>query len=138
MSFYDDVYVLDQMIKLIKANPYEFVVIDFIQNVITGGEKEYDRLSKIALELQKLAKQQNCCILVLSQLSNFVGRMGEDKFVEYKGSGNIATVCDLGLFVERDKEVPNKNFLYIRKNRRGPSGDRVTIFYDYPGGKLHE
>ena len=139
MTFYDEVYLLEEILSEIKTKEYDFIVIDFIQNVMSFGDKEYDRLSRVALELQKIAKERNCCILILSQLSNFVGRMGQqEKFLEYKGSGNIATVCDLGFFVERDESVPNRNHITLRKNRRGTSGNKVIITYEYPSGVLHE
>jgi replicative DNA helicase len=139
MSFYDDTYVLEEIIKEIEDNNYDFVVIDFVQNVISTGEREYDKLSRVSLELQKAAKKYNCCILILSQLSNFASKNGLDSGnLEYKGTGNIATVCDLGLIIERSKETKDMNIIHLRKNRRGRSGEYVVIFYEHPGGDLHE
>jgi replicative DNA helicase len=139
MNFYDDTYVLEEMIKEIQDNKYDFVVIDFIQNVISAGEKEYDKLSRVSLELQRTAKANNCCILILSQLSNFASKNGLDTGnLEYKGTGNIATVCDLGFIIERSKEVRDMNMVHLRKNRRGKSGDYIQVFYQHPGGDLHE
>ncbi len=147
MDFYDDVYLFPELEKAIKENKYEFVVIDFIQNVlINKNMDEYARLSYIAVALQKLAKEVNCCILVLSQLSNKVGS-NNAKVVEYKGSGAIAQVADLGFFLER--ENPNldseghaigeqKVRLSLRKNRRGISGIYYNLDFIHPGGLLKE
>ena len=81
---------------------------------------EYSRLSLISLRLQKLAKEKNCCILVLSQLSNTIAKNINNSQLEYKGSGSIATVCDLGFFLEREFDL-DKLILSLRKNRRGVS-----------------
>ena len=131
MFFYDDIYILAMLEKEIKERQYDFVVVDFIQNVVASGE-EYERLSHISLQLQMLAKEANCCILVLSQLSNMVSREKRDDIVEYRGSGTIATVCDLGFFIETEKgQDDNSNSLTIklRKNRRGVSGKAFEFYF---------
>lgn len=142
LSFYDDVYTLDQVKKEIVTHGYEFLCVDFIQNVIAPGADEYTRLSHVALELQKLAKERNCCILILSQLSNMVSREGRDSsVVEYKGSGNIATVCDLGFFIHREMSEGigiDKLQLALRKNRRGQSGIYFDLVFRHPGGWIYE
>lgn len=131
MYFYDDKYVLAEIEAEIKEHKYEFVVIDFIQNVVAKGD-EYERLSYIALALQKLAKEMNCTILALSQLSNMVAREKNSSVVEYRGSGSIATVCDLGFFIEPNPEDPlnfNMFVLKLRKNRRGNSGLAFNFYF---------
>lgn len=139
VEIYDDLYELEQLKKTITKNKYEFVVIDFIQNIFHKTGDEYQRLSMISLELQKLAKATDCCILVLSQLSNRVAKDGS-KVVEYKGSGSIAMVCDLGFFIERSDEQQGKNQvrLNLKKNRRGISGVAFDYEFTHPGGWLDE
>lgn len=136
----DNTYDLEELKKAIIENQLDFVVIDFIQNIFLKGMDEYSRLSQISLELQKLAKEQNCCILVLSQLSNRVAKDGA-KVVEYKGSGSIAMVCDLGFFIERSDELVNGKQevrLNLKKNRRGISGVAFPYEFIHPGGWLQE
>lgn len=139
MDIYDDLYQLDELKTAIKSNNYEFVVIDFIQNIFHATGDEYQRLSQVSLELQKLAKETDCCILVLSQLSNRVAKDGS-KVVEYKGSGSIAMVCDLGFFIERSEEDKGRNLvrLNLKKNRRGISGQAFELEFIHPGGWLNE
>jgi replicative DNA helicase len=135
MYFYDDLYRYDEIEKEILENKYDFVVVDFIQNVMVRGD-EYERMSQIALHFQQLAKKTNCCILVLSQLSNDMVRSKKNTgLVEYKGSGSIATVCDLGFFVE-DTDEPGRMALRLRKNRRGVSGEVFNFMVQHPGGKI--
>jgi len=132
MDIYDDLYGLDQITTAIVQGKYDFVVIDFIQNVQARGE-EYERLTSISLALQRLAKQQNCCILALSQLSNSAAR---GNAVEYKGSGGIAMVADLGFFLVRAEN--DTLSLALRKNRRGFSGQDFTLEFKKPGGQIYE
>lgn len=140
---FDDLYLLEEIVDRIVSQTPDFVVIDFVQNVFSKGSDEYQRLSKIALDLQKLAKQQNCCIMVLSQLSNVAAREGsKSPIVEYKGSGNIATACDLGFFLERDQYIEGSYTqtvkLCLRKNRRGFAGLYFPLIFKHPGGYIYE
>jgi len=137
LDFYDDKYTLKELVETIKAHTYGFVVIDFIQNVMIPGMDEYARLGMVALELQKLAKEKNCCILVLSQLSNTMAKADGDARIEYKGSGSIATVCDLGFLLTREQNPLvqyDKLTLNLKKNRRGVSRMRFELTYQHPGG----
>lgn len=135
MYFHDDLYELEKIVNMIKAEKYDFVVIDFLQNILVKGD-EYERLSHTALVLQRLAKEVNCCILALSQLSNEVNRSKKTDIIEYKGSGSIATACDLGFFIEPGETGFGSLILRLRKNRRGISGGSYPIEIEYPGGKM--
>lgn len=121
----DSFYKLQEIENIIKKGEYEFVIIDFIQNVMTNKKDEYSSMSYVSLELQRVAKEYNCCILVLSQISNSANK--SEGVLEYKGSGGIAMVCDLGFFLVRDKEIPGRIYLQLRKNRRGMYGDRDLV-----------
>lgn len=139
MNLYDDLYDFEKIKQEILEHGYEFIVVDFIQNIISGQRDEYERLSYLALQFQQLAKETNCCIVLLSQLSNEAARRGA---LEYKGSGSIATVCDLGFFITRENPLPdgtsNDLKLSLRKNRRGISGKEIEFTFVQPGGALYE
>lgn len=140
MYFFDSLYEYSAIEKEIKEGQYDFVVVDFIQNILTKEPDEYQRLSTIALNLQKLAKEAKTCILALSQLSNAIAKDKSHEVVEYKGSGSIGTVCDLGFFIEKSAELPlgsEQNIsLRLRKNRRGVSGQSFDFSVTQPGGRI--
>src|SRR3990167_9562013 len=131
----DDLYKLEEIESSIKQQEFDFIVVDFIQNIIAEGQ-EYERLSNVSLSLQQLAKTTNSCILVLSQLSNEAAKRG---YMEYKGSGSIQTVCDLGMFLERETlnkgDTSNRVKLIVKKNRRGYGGKEIVFEFQQPGGK---
>jgi len=144
LDFYDDLYLLDEIEKVIKDNEFDFVVIDFLQNVsVQNIPDEYSRLSKVSLNLQKLAKEKNLCIFALSQLSNIVAREGAGgRATEFRGSGSIAHVADIAFFLEREDYVEGSEFqpinITLKKNRRGLSGSQFTFLFKHPGGKIYE
>lgn len=141
MDFNDEVYEYDKIEAEIRKNKYDFVVVDFIQNIIGKGKDEYSNLSEISLKLQKLAKECNCCILALSQLSNSVNRSGGE-IAEFKGSSSIMNVCDLGFFILRksmsENQVTDEFILKIKKNRRGISGLDFNFRFIQEGGQIVE
>lgn len=143
MAFYDDLYDYQKIVDEIKENQYEFVVIDFLGNIENGIQDETARLSKISKDLQRIAKELDCCILLLSQQSNTAAREGaETASLEYRGSGTIKHVCDLGFVVEREKYEEGKEFqgmkLVLKKNRRGMSDLTFPMLFKFPGGKIYE
>lgn len=144
MDFYDDAYSLLDIQNKCRQEEHEFVVVDFIQNILSPQPDEYSRLSFAALQLQKLAKELNICILVLSQLSNQVGKIkSENSQVEYKGSGNIATVADLGLYLIKEENtapgaIRGLSQIVCKKNRRGLSGWTLPLKIQFPGGLIEE
>lgn len=141
MDFYDDIYEYDKLEAEIKKNKYDFVVVDFMQNIVGKGNDEYSVLSSISLRLQKLAKECNCCILALSQLSNSVNRSGGE-IAEFKGSSSIMNVCDLGIFILRKSNsqtlIQDEFVLKVIKNRRGISGVEFNFKFLQPGGQIIE
>lgn len=138
MTFHDDLYQIAEIEKTVEKGNPEFVIVDFLQTIMAGRKAdEYARLNDISLRLQRLAKNQNCAILAFSQLSNRVAREGLDGgILEYKGSGSIAQVCDLGFYLKRERSDRLK--LILRKNRRGYSGQEFWLEQVLPGGLLRE
>lgn len=145
LESYDDTYELARIEEIMRANKFDMVVVDFIQNVIASRGDEYERLSHVSLHLQRIAKQTNSCIVVLSQLSNMVSSKGvDDRPLEYKGSGSIATVADLGFFLAKgDPDLQlhpdvEDYILMLAKNRRGASKVATALQVTWGGGTFNE
>ena len=78
-------------------------------------------MSQIAKDLQALAHDCRCTIVCLSQLPNHAGR--EDTgILEFKGAGEIAAACDVGVLMKRAKEHASKILVDVRKHRHGKCG----------------
>lgn len=140
MSFYDDIYELNALVAEIKKNDFEFIVVDFLQNI---EAKQYrddrERLAGVARTLQKLAKEKNCVIIAVSQLSNEQARNRKTSdVVEYMGSGAIGHAVDLGFFIETGSAGEGSLSLKLRKNRRGVSGTSFSFMIKQPGGRVIE
>lgn len=115
LYIYDDIYSLEEMDLKIRKHKLQggvdVVAIDFIQNIITKGENIYDRMSKVAIILQKLAKKHSVCILALSQISS-----DEKGKISLRGAQELASAADIVLWIDRKPEERRFD-LIIRKNR---------------------
>lgn len=120
--------IMAQCRKLKYAGGVDLVWIDFIQNVTRPGTKnQYDMMSQIAKDLQNLAHDLQCTIVCLSQLPNHAGR--EDSgILEFKGAGEIAAACDVGVLMKRSKDDERVILFDIRKNRHGKCGKYLMQF----------
>ena len=136
MHFYDDLWTFDAIKKAIIENKYDFVVVDFIQNITVKGREEYERLSYLAHAFQQLAKESDCCILIVSQLSNSIAKDRRTDVIEFKGSGEIGIVSDLAFYIENGKRGAGTFDLHLRKNRRGITGTAFPFSLVYPSGRV--
>ena len=88
MKFYDDKFVLSEILYLSKKHKPQVVVIDFAQNIDAGHQgDEYKNMSAYAREIQKFAIQNNIAVLDLSQVSNDGAKDGRSSnVIASKGS----------------------------------------------------
>jgi hypothetical protein len=64
------------------------VIIDFVQNIaVSGTSTEYERMSAIAVGLQKMAIRNNIAVLDLSQISSEGYEWKVGQRIPAKGSG---------------------------------------------------
>ncbi len=143
MLFEDDIYDLEALKKSIEENKSDFVIIDFLQNIeMPGSLDENTQLKRISRDLQKLAKKNDCCILALSQLSNQMAREKAEKIenMEFRGSGAIAHAADLAFVMARGEQTQTLGEIkmFLKKNRRGPSGMQFNLLFRAPGGLIVE
>jgi replicative DNA helicase len=109
------------------------VCIDYLQLMSAPGVKADNRVeavSSISRNLKALAKELNCPVVALSQLSRGVeGRQSHIPMLsDLRESGGIEQDADIVLFIYReelyDKDTDKKGIaeLHIAKHRNGPLG----------------
>ena len=89
----------------IRKKHYDLVVVDYIQRILTGDSNvdrnRYQRIGHVCEELERLALQQESCIIALSQLHRptETGGGSEPSIHWYRDSGEIeesaAIACTL-------------------------------------------
>lgn len=139
--------------KEIAEKKIKVIVIDYLQMMKTHRFKNNRDLeiSMIMRELKTIAKEQNVCILISSQLSRSVETRGGDKrpyLSDLRESGSIEQDADKVIFVYRPEYygliedefgMPTDGImeLIVAKNRTGML-DTVKFNFERETGKINE
>jgi len=119
----------------------DLLIIDYLQLIeVTdraSGENRTQQVSHISRQLKNLARELNCPIIALSQLSRSVEQRNPPIPIlsDLRESGSIEQDADSVLMLYRrgaydeDYEQPNLTDVYVRKNRHGPTG-RLDLMFD--------
>lgn len=119
----------------------DLILIDYLQLMVYDGKTESRQLEVSALTryLKQLAREMECPVIVLSQLSRAPeARRGDEKkpvLSDLRESGSIEQDADQVFFLYRDEyytkentQRPNECDVIIAKNRNGSTGNVVLTW----------
>ncbi|MBR0598338.1 replicative DNA helicase [Sinanaerobacter chloroacetimidivorans] len=112
----------------------DLVVIDYLQLMSYEGRSEsrQQEISSLSRFLKLLAREMDCPVIVLSQLSRAVEQRTDHRPIlsDLRESGSIEQDADIVMFLYRDEyynpettEKPNICEVIIAKQRSGPTGN---------------
>ena len=109
----------------------DMIIVDYLQLMEAKAESRQQEISKLSRSLKILAKEMDCPVIVLSQLSRAVEQRTEKKpqLSDLRESGAIEQDADLVMFLYRDEyynpettDKPNTCEVIIAKHRGGSTG----------------
>ena len=129
-----------------KKGEVGLVIIDYLQLLNGNGNNNYEKVSEISRQLKLLAREFNCCVVALSQLSRKVEERSDKlpQLSDLRESGAIEQDADYVMFLYRhnyyakDPNVdPKKEPLNVEiaKNRHGKIGT-VQLTFDLTTGRF--
>ena len=111
----------------------DLVIIDYLQLMSGDGraESRQQEVSNLSRNLKQLARELDCPVMVLSQLSRAVETRSDHRpqLADLRESGAIEQDADVVLFLYRDEvynpetEQPGECEVHVSKQRNGPIGD---------------
>ena len=132
----------------------DLVIIDYLQLMNPEGKADSrtQEISVISRNLKLLARELDCPVLVLSQLSRAPEQRTDHRpmLSDLRESGSIEQDADIVIFLYRDEyynkedtEKPGECEVIVAKHRRGPTGsvdvawiERYTQFKDKASGNI--
>ena len=113
--------------------PLDMIVVDYLQLMSGEGRSEsrQNEISMLSRTLKQLAREIECPVIVLSQLSRAVESRPDHRpqLSDLRESGAIEQDADVVMFLYRDEyynpdttEKPNTCEVIIAKQRNGPTG----------------
>jgi replicative DNA helicase len=127
--------------RLSTVRPLDLLIVDYLQLLIgdTHGANRVDEVSRISRQLKLLARELQCPILALSQLSRAVEQRASKvpQLSDLRDSGSLEQDADIVIFIYREESAdPKANHtgqaeLHIAKQRNGPLG-KVPVRFDAP------
>lgn len=123
------------------------IIIDYLQLLSGNGNNNYEKVSEISRQLKLIAREFNCCVVALSQLSRKVEERADKRpqLSDLRESGAIEQDADYVMFLYRhnyyakDPNVdPKKEPLNVEvaKNRHGKVGT-VQLTFDLTTGRIY-
>ena len=113
-----------------KGKTLGLVVVDYIQIMQAKGENREKEVASISMGLKRLAREFDCPVLALSQLSRNLESRADKRpiLADLRESGTLEQDADMVAFLYRDEyyfpdtEKKGEAELIVRKNRNGPTG----------------
>jgi len=138
LSLYDSVFDIGEIESIIKRKKPDYVFIDFIQNVQTKQWWGwYEKMSHIAKQTQRIAIQNKCVLVQLSQVSNEIWKQlarWDTDFVTLKWAWELFASSDV-IFILYKGEFW-EFFLHIAKNKYGQAKDEFSFDVDRTTSKF--
>ena len=116
----------------------DLIVIDYLQLMSggTGSDNRQQEVSEISRSIKALAKEMECPVIALSQLSRAPEQRADHRpmLSDLRESGSIEQDADIVMFLYRDdyynedSETPNVTDIIIAKHRNGEIGELQLYF----------
>lgn len=110
LFIYDSVYKLEEMKWICKTEKPDIIFIDYIQNIEVKWMTEYEQMTRVAIEIQRLAIETWITIFSISQANNDSRFKDSDK-IQPKWSWAIFASSDIILALSREWEMLNLNII---------------------------
>lgn len=114
------------------------VVIDYLTLIKPStGNNTYEMASKVSKDLQKLAKDTNVAIIVLSQVNRGASSGEELTMRSARNSGEIEEDAFFIIGLWKNKENPRQRIMKLLKNKRGESGTELLLGFTDESPRLY-
>lgn len=124
----DDVFDIDGIVAQVRNAKEDVIFIDFVQNIKASGWSEYEAMTEVAREIQRVANDSWKHIFDLSQVSNEGNKYKTWDMIPSKGSGSLVASADIGLVIHWENWDIK---ITLAKNKFWPKDIEVALACDF-------
>lgn len=120
---------LDDIRTLTVQMGFDLIVVDYLQLINAPGDKRWDIVTNISMQLHRLARKLNVTVLGLSQITP----KGDGKALtmdDLRESRQLKHDADAILLLELCKDFPNGRTLTIAKNKDGRRNTGMKLDFE--------
>ena len=113
LTIYDNVYQLQEIENLTRYHKPDCIFIDFVQNIRCEWSSEYERMSKVAIDLQLLTIELNIITFNISQANNEWRNAGADK-IQPRWSWALFQSSDVIIWLSREDRLLRLHLIKVK------------------------
>ncbi len=144
---YDDVYSAEEIGYIARKHKLQsgldVVFVDYLQNLRGRGDKKHEWLERACNDFLALAKQLDCCVVAMSQITTGEARLKDEDAYSFKDSGAIRDIADKAFMLSRDREGERDAQIGVlhcalKKNRTWGLIKQIDLCFEFATGRIWE
>lgn len=130
LYLHDSCETVDEIRTWTIQEGFEVIVVDYLQLLSGEGEKRWDIVTNISMQLHRLAQKLGVTVLALSQVTPSSKENSKLTMDDLRESRQLKHDADIILLLERCDEFANGRSLTIAKNKDGRRNQGLKLSFD--------
>lgn len=131
LSLLDRCSTIDEIRTWTIQKGFEVIFVDYIQLIDAPGEKRWDIVTNVSMQLHRLAQRLRVAVIALSQITpQSKGSTQLLTMDDLRESRQIKHDADVVMTLNLDPDEKYKRVLLIDKNKDGKRGARMSLEFD--------
>lgn len=134
LYLHDSCETVDEIRTWTVQEGFDVIVVDYLQIIQAEGEKRWDVVTNISMQLHRMAQKLGVTVIGLSQVTpngkNKDGKAAPLTMDDLRESRQLKHDADVIMILERCDDFPNGRSLTIAKNKDGKRNKGMRLSFD--------
>lgn len=132
LDLIDSIETCDEIRSWTIQRGYDVIVVDYLQLINADGEKRWDIVTNISMQLHRLAQQIGVTVIGLSQITppDAGGKKARLTMDSLRESRQLKHDADVILLLETCDDFPGGRTLTVAKNKDGRRNQGMKLVFD--------
>jgi len=132
LDLIDSIETCDEIRSWTIQRGYDVIVVDYLQLIDADGDKRWDIVTNISMQLHRLAQKLGVTVIGLSQITppETGGKKARLTMDSLRESRQLKHDADVILLLENCDDFPNGRTLTVAKNKDGKRNQGMKLSFD--------